>query len=119
MARKPVTVTVPGIPPSLNAWQNWHHFAKGQGKRDWKDKVAWCVKQTGEKPIAGRVRITLTYFFDSTRRRDFDNYSGKFLLDGLQPGLISNDCSEVVDSLTIRFGMDPHRPRVEILVEPL
>lgn len=112
-----LTIVVPGIPPSLNDWMNWHHFARSQGKREWKEKVAWVCRADQVKPMAGPVTVTLTYFFDTHRRRDYDNYSGKFILDGLVPLALPDDSSEVIESLVIRFDHDAKHPRVEVNIE--
>ena len=117
MPRKATVIVVPGIPPSLNDWMNWHHFARSQGKRQWKEKVMLVCLQDRAKPIAPPVKVTLTYFFDSHRRRDYDNYSGKFILDGLVPRVLPDDSSEVIRSLLIRFDHDPKEPRVEVMIE--
>lgn len=42
--------------------------------------------------------MTLHYFFKDNRRRDPDNYSGKFILDGLvRAGILQDDSFAVID----------------------
>lgn len=51
------------------------------------------------------------------RRRDPDNYSGKFLLDGLtKAGIIVDDSFNHI-TLRLEAYCDPARPRTEINVE--
>jgi len=116
MSRK-VVIVVPGVPPSLNEWMRWHPYARYQRSQEWKQKVAWVCAAGQVKSFVRPVTITLTYFFPDRRRRDFDNYSGKFILDGLRPQVIPDDCSEVVKELVIRFAHDPKDPRVEVIIE--
>lgn len=114
-----VVIEVPGIPPSLNDWMRWHPMARHQENIAWKKKVAMCCLVARAKPMAGPVQVTLTYFFPTRQHRDLDNYAGKFILDGLRPSVISDDSSDVVRSLVIRFEHDPTNPRVEVVVERL
>lgn len=51
------------------------------------------------------------------RRRDPDNYSGKFLLDGLvRAGVLQDDSFSHID-LRLMGSLDRDNPRTEVLVE--
>ena len=65
------------------------------------------------------ARVTITYFFPTRARHDADNYSGKYLLDGLTiAGVIVDDDLKHI-STTIRGEYDKDNPRTEIEVEEL
>lgn len=54
-----------------------------RNKKSWKDKIIRSLpKDLPDDPIE-RVEIEIHYIFPDKRRRDLDNYSGKFLLDPL------------------------------------
>lgn len=56
-------------------------------------------------------------FFPTRGRRDPDNYSGKFILDGLvQAGIIKDDSFECIN-LRLKASYDKDNPRTEIEVE--
>ena len=60
--------------------------------------------------------MTITYFFPTRGRRDPDNYSGKFILDGLvQAGILRDDSFRCID-LRLRGDWDKQSPRTEIEV---
>ena|SRR3972149_26200 len=50
-----------------------------------------------------KCNIKLTYCFIDKRKRDYDNYSGKIILDVLKQYVIADDNSEVIRSLTHQF----------------
>lgn len=53
------------------------------------------------------VGVLIEYQFQDNRRRDPDNYSGKFILDGLTKGGIIRDDSFQHISLTVRAKPTP------------
>ena len=111
-------ITIPGVPPSLNrvAGRNnvWEYRTT---KKKWTEMVVWLTKpQKPPKPFE-HARITITYFFPTEARHDADNYSGKFLLDGLtQGGVIVDDDLKHIET-RIRGEVDKHNPRTEIEIE--
>ena len=84
-------ITINSIPPSMNIYNGrkncWQYR---RDKQLWKEMVMWASKRPAE-PLKKAV-IHITYFFPTKGRRDPDNYSGKFLLDGLTAaGVITDD----------------------------
>jgi Holliday junction resolvase RusA-like endonuclease len=68
-------------------------------------------------PRVERPRVQLVYYFATRRHRDPDNYTGKFILDGLRhAGIIADDNSEVLQLPQPEFHVDRERPRTEILI---
>ena len=75
----------------------------------------FCVPRPRE-PLK-KSRVTIIYYFKDRRRRDPDNYSGKFILDGLvRSRIIEDDCFSCID-LYLRGNVDKENPRTEILIE--
>lgn len=88
-----------------------------QDKKVW----AWLVKgavglNKPEEPIKKAV-VTLRYFFKDKRRRDPDNYSGKFLLDGLVKSKVLEDDSFYNIKLVLEANVDRDNPRTELIIE--
>lgn len=111
-------ITVNDIPPSNNQYMgNSHSFrAYHRKKEEWHWLVKAAIKERPEKPYT-RALVTITYFFKDKRRRDPDNYSGKFILDALtQEGIIADDSFDVIDLLVKKGGVDKNNPRTEIEV---
>lgn len=108
---------IPALPPSdnkykgrTNIWQYW------EDKKDW-EKLVFChCRPRPDKPIP-HATVTLKYFFKTRVRHDPDNYSGKFILDGLvRCGILIDDSFDHVN-LVLRGGYDKNNPRTEIEVE--
>ena len=111
-----VKLTVNAIPPSNNRYLgNSHSF---NDYRREKEKWQWLIKTAlGERPSApfASAAVTITYHFADRRRRDPDNYSGKFILDALvREGVIKDDSFDCVD-LRLRQGEpDKKNPHVDV-----
>lgn len=62
-------------------------------------------------------KMYMKVYKDSKRRIDTDNYTPKFINDGFtESGLIVDDDSEHLYSLTIEAGYDKEHPRTEIIL---
>ena len=83
----------------------------------WK-KMVW-VLTARHKPFAVPVVVTVTYFFKDKRRRDFDNFVPKFVLDGLVGTVLADDDQSHVAELRIRFDQDSKKPRTEVTLTPV
>jgi Holliday junction resolvase RusA-like endonuclease len=107
---------IKGIPPSNNQFagrKNVHEYRAA--KKVWEEIVFYECRPRPAQPIK-KATVTLTYFFKTHGRRDPDNYSGKFLLDGLvKAGILQDDCFNCI-SLTLMCDYDKINPRVEILI---
>lgn len=84
--------TIPFIPPSNNKFigrrNNWEYR---KVKAEWEQLISWYCQEKPKKPYKKAI-VTITYTFNDNRRRDPDNYSGKFILDGLvKAGIIEDD----------------------------
>jgi Holliday junction resolvase RusA-like endonuclease len=109
-------ITLYDTPPSLNQWGGMNRYAKARLKAQWeKDIYYGAFGQRPREPMRlARVRITI--FFPVKRRRDKDNYSPKFILDGLvKARIIEDDRDEVIGQPEICFS-SATKPRTEIEV---
>jgi Holliday junction resolvase RusA-like endonuclease len=73
------------IPPSLNKVifvAKKHHMIYAGMKKAWKKKINDMINPNWI-PFIKPVKIKIVYSFNDNRRRDIDNYTAKFLLDGL------------------------------------
>lgn len=110
-----MVIVVNQIPPSDNKFKGrrnvWEYRT---AKKEWLDMLLWlCKGKVPQKPFE-RAVVTITYFFPTRGRRDPDNYSGKFILDGLvQAGIIQDDSFRCID-LRLRGDCDREKPRTEI-----
>lgn len=117
-----ITLTLDGVPPSLNRTAGranvWEYR---RTKDEWTAAVVWAIKVAKCKPPRPfeLAHITLHYFFPDRRRRDADNYAGKFLLDGLTRGgiIVDDDMQHI--STTIKGDVDKTKPRTVITVEEI
>lgn len=112
-----MTISVKGIPPSLNdvvgKESGWKYR---DAKKEWTDAVCWLGKSVAPSEPFKKASVTITYFFPTRARHDADNYCGKFLLDGLtKAGIIADDDMKHI-TLTIKGEYDKRNPRTEIEV---
>lgn len=78
-------------------------------------RAALNTAQIPDKPYE-KADVNITYYFKDKRRRDPDNYSGKFLLDPLVSLKILKDDNFEVITLKLKAGYDKKNPRTEIEV---
>lgn len=106
------------VHPSLNEWTGRNVWAANRMKHDWAAKIARECR--GLDPIRGCVVVGIRTFFGSVNRRDLDNFTPKFINDGLvSAGMIEADHSDVVRDLVPRFRIDLAHPRTEIVLVPV
>ena len=87
-------------------------------KQKWKEFIIWFVednKLTNKK--IEKCSMTFVSYFKTKIRKDVDNTVPKFILDGMsESGLIIDDDSLHVESLTLKCGYDKENPRTEIFI---
>ena len=116
-----IKIVVADIPPSNNKYMgNSNSFrVYGNDKQRWFKYIANNLLEKPDKPYE-LAEVQITYYFKDKRRRDPDNYSGKFLLDPLvKLGILKDDNFEVIKNLVLRAGYDKQKPRTEIIVREL
>lgn len=108
-----LTITIYDIPPSLNDWHGMHWAAKAEAKRQWEDmlKALLYSRRRVERPV-----VRIMYYPDIERRRDKDNMTPKWIMDGLvKSGVIQDDNAKVVD-LDWSIGPVVECGRTEIII---
>lgn len=109
--------SIKAIPPSNNKFigknQRWQYQDE---KKKWARIIQlFCVPRPRE-PLE-KSKVTIIYYFKDRRRRDPDNYSGKFILDGLvRSSIIVDDSFNCID-LRLIGKVDKDNPRTEIVIE--
>jgi len=104
------------IPPSLNQWMVMPRFQMNHEKQAWKEFGEWLVEYYGylNKQI-DKCNIVITYYFDSKRRHDADNYTPKNIFDSFTAsGLLIDDDFDHVQSLTIKGDYCKSDPKMVI-----
>lgn len=113
---KTIKITIPEIHPSLNQILRMHYHKRNTENKKWAALVAFFDNRRKKRGPLKKARVKITYFFPDNRRRDPDNYSPKFLMDGLvNAGVIEDDSFRHVE-LTIAGEVDKDDPRTEIEV---
>lgn len=94
-----VTVTIDDVPPSNNKFmgRRVHPAAYQKEKVHWSLLVRAGAEGIPAKPIK-KAAVEIFYTFSDKRKRDPDNYSGKFLLDGLvECGILEDDSFDHIE----------------------
>lgn len=122
-SRTVYTVDVPHIKPPMTANEQrratWRtvRTAKAQTAAD----VAWMVRKAKLPQISSPVRVTVTWWAPNAHRRDPDSLGpwSKAALDALVScGVLKDDSSKYVLSVTQEIRLDRERPRITITLEP-
>ena len=113
-------IVINDIPPSDNTYKGRKNVWQYRSDKAWWTHelqiLALYAKPINYKPPQ-KANVTVTYFFKTKARRDPDNYSGKFLLDGLtKAGVIMDDCFDRIN-LILKGDYDKENPRTEIEIE--
>lgn len=113
-----MVLSVPGLPPSLNDWANWHWAKQRRIKKEWKEKVA--LYSLGQGYFKGPVEVKFIYFIRSSKTKDLDNFMGpKFILDGLKGSVILDDNFRCVPRIIQEYRIDEKDPHVEIHIRSI
>lgn len=108
------------IPPSNNKFMGRGSRGLTMEYQKLKKQWAWDIKasvgKNKPKQALEKSIVTLTYYFNTKHERDPDNYSGKFILDGLvNAGVLLDDNFNCIE-LRLRGGYDKKNPRTEIQI---
>ncbi len=107
------------IPPSNNKFMGrGNRYVQTIQYQEEKIKWEWLIKAAVGKnkpktPYKESI-VTITYYFKTKHRRDPDNYSGKFILDGLVKAKVIEDDSFSNIQLRLKGSYDKDKPRTEI-----
>lgn len=109
------------VPPSNNKYMGGggrgRNFQYQKEKKRWARKIKRAVGDNKPDTPYETSIVTLTYYFKTRHRRDPDNYSGKFLLDGLvEAGVIEDDSFNNID-LIIVGKYDKENPRTILSIQ--
>ena len=109
---------IPFIPPSNNQFIGRNQIRQFQKqKKEWAEIIRlYTLKNKPYKPLK-QCKLTLFYYFKDKTRRDPDNYSGKFILDGLVRAGIIFDDSFFNINLILKASVDKGNPRLEISID--
>ena len=104
------------IPPSNNQFigrnKRWQYQ---DAKKHWAYLISLACRPKPPEPLK-KCRVHLHYMFPDKRRRDPDNYSGKFILDGLvKAGILEDDnFTNIQLILSAEFGGNQKQTLIEI-----
>ena len=104
--------------PSINKWMIMKRPQMNILKQKYKEFIVWFVEENGltNKRIE-KCSMTFVSYFKTKIRKDVDNTVPKFFLDGfVASGLLVDDDSEHLESLTLKCGYDKDNPRTEIYI---
>lgn len=106
---------------SINTWMIMRRPMMNGLKQRWKDAMKWIVNYLGYANLhIERCDISQIVYYETNRRHDTDNSVPKFILDGLvESGMIVDDDFKHVEKLTLECGVDPERPRTELIIREI
>ena len=113
-------ITLKGVPPSLNRFAGRQHSWEYRDAKSYWTQLVWAASRASKdrpaKPME-KADVEILYYFPTRSRHDADNYSGKFLLDGLtKAGVIVDDDLAHIRT-HIAGDYDKREPRTVITVK--
>ena len=106
--------------PSLNKWTKWHWAEQRDTKEEWDFAIMTALrKETSRAVLVSLIKkasITIKYYFSSDRKRDHDNYTPKFIMDGLVGRVIQDDNDKLV-KVEWELLVDRNNPRTTIEIK--
>jgi len=102
---RPITFTLPFLPPSLNVYRRDHWHKQWGEQKVWKDLIALKWSELG-RPKLKDVRIGMVFSFPDRRVRDLDNYlatGSKLVGDAVKGRFIPDDSPEHLAAWSFRF----------------
>lgn len=117
------TIVIDGIPPSLNnvissAKKHWSSYSTQ--KKEWLYNVYYQVLQQKVKSFTKPVVVIIELNFKDNRRHDPDNYTPKFINDGLvEAGVLEDDSFKQIKELRIVEGDKKDNTTVIIIEDNL
>ena len=111
-------LTIPLLPPSLNAWTSCHWAKRKRIKDEWTHAI-WALTNEQRIPPMERVHLEAVLFFATNRRRDVDNYVVvyKIAQDSLvRIGMIPDDSQDHVSITPPILEVDSDNPRTELTI---
>lgn len=105
--------------PTLNSWMVMKRPMANSLKQRWKDFIIWFVDNQGYTNLhIEECDMKFSTYYKTNRRHDVDNSVPKFILDGFtESGLLVDDDSKHLKSLTLQCFVDKDYPRTEIEIE--
>jgi hypothetical protein len=90
-------------------------------KQKWKDFIVWFVNEQGYANLRiNKCKMRFVAYYGNNRKHDTDNSVPKFILDGfVEGGMIIDDDSSHLRSLTLECETDLEHPRTEIFITTL
>lgn len=107
------------IHPSINIWSIMPRLSMNGLKQKWKDYTVFLAKYYKVNDLKlEKFSVEINIFLPTRRRSDTDNYSPKFVMDGLvEAGVIVDDDYLHANPLTITLDYDSANPRMEIILK--
>lgn len=105
--------------PSINVWMIMKRNMMNDLKQKWKNFIIWFVEDQGYTNLhIEECEMKFITYYKTNRRHDIDNSVPKFILDGLsESGMIIDDDSKHITSLTMQCFVDKENPRTEIHIK--
>lgn len=109
-----VVLEIPESPVSLNKWSRMHWAAARGIKKRWENMIAVLALQQ-KAPKFKKANIIIEYYFTTAHRRDKDNYTPKFIMDGLvKASVLTDDNTSLVN---VDWTINKGEPRTVITIE--
>lgn len=92
-------------------------ITSSQNVKNWQEQALWQLK--GQTPIVGYpVALTMIFKYDSKHRHDLDNSASTVLDILVKAGLLEDDNTSYVETLTLQYGgVDKDNAGVEVYVD--
>ncbi len=101
------TIEIPDCHPSINSWMRMHFIARNKLNNYWKDMV-WALAKEAKLPQFDKPVEIFIHYYHPRDDVDLDNYTPKFIIDGLKTFFGDDDINHVK-----KLGWTFHKEKVK------
>ena len=105
---------------SLNVLLHQHWAVRDKTLKEITEQIFYIAREKFLKiPQFEHVKnLSLIYFFKDNRARDYDNYSGKILIDAVKKaGILKDDSCKIIRKLEIKILLGQEKDKIIITVD--
>jgi len=113
-------INIEGTVDSYNVLLREHWAKRQKQLEELTNKIYYALLEKNKNfyKYTSIKELYLIYYFKDNKRRDYDNYAGKLLLDALKNAkVIQDDSCKIIRNLKIQILLNQNKNKIVIVIE--